>query len=67
MTKPLSELRSYRELHSLSQGALAEKLGITNAALSRYESGDRTPRKDIAVKIARLTGVSILTLMGIIE
>lgn len=40
--------RALRVHHGLSQGQLAELLGVDRASVSRYESGDRTPRPSIA-------------------
>jgi DNA-binding transcriptional regulator YiaG len=40
--------RALREHHGLSQCQLAQLLGVDRASVSRYESGDRTPRPSIA-------------------
>jgi HTH-type transcriptional regulator/antitoxin MqsA len=40
--------RALREHHGLSQGQLADLLGVDRASVSRYESGDRSPRPSIA-------------------
>ena len=37
----------------------AKEIGITPSALANYESGIRTPRDQIKVKIAKYYGVSI--------
>ena len=42
----------------MSKGELAEKLGITNAMLSRYIRGTSMPSADKAHQIARLIGCS---------
>lgn len=40
--------RVLRERAGLSQGDLADVLGVDRAAISRYESGNRSPRPAIA-------------------
>jgi transcriptional regulator with XRE-family HTH domain len=37
------EIRKYREAHGLRQEALAEKLGVSQATISRWESGRQRP------------------------
>ncbi len=43
----------------VSKTALAEALGISPSAVSRYVNGERTPRLELAVRISDLTGVPI--------
>ena len=38
---------------------VAEELGISESALLMYERGDRNPRDDIKVRIARYYGVGV--------
>ena len=40
--------RALRRHHGLSQGELAELLGVDRASVSRYEAGERSPRAAIA-------------------
>ena len=40
--------RALREHHGLSQGQLARLLGVDRASVSRYESGERSPRAAVA-------------------
>ena len=40
--------RALREHHGLSQGQLARLLGVDRASVSRYESGERSPRPSVA-------------------
>ena len=40
--------RALREHHGLSQGQLADLLGADRASVSRYESGERSPRAAVA-------------------
>lgn len=46
--KKLVELRGKK-----SQAEVAEAVGITQAALSMYERGERTPRDDVKIKLAK--------------
>ena len=40
--------RALREHHGLSQGEVAALLGVDRASVSRYESGERSPRPSVA-------------------
>ena len=42
-----------RERANISQKELAERVGVTQAAISHWERGSRQPRVDMAVKIAK--------------
>jgi len=42
-----------------SQSELARQIGITSAAISQIEKGDRTPSLDVAEKIARAFNISL--------
>lgn len=44
--------RALRENAGLSQTLLAEQLGVSRAAVSRWETGDRTPREDNRIAYA---------------
>lgn len=53
-------LKEMREAARLSQSALAKRVGITQAQLSRLESTKRTyPRFDTMVKLAHAFGLSL--------
>ena len=47
-------LRDLRERLGFSQRELAEAVGVHESALSRWESGERVPRTDAAVRLARV-------------
>ena len=49
-----AQRRAIRQSGGLSQGDLAVDLGVTRAAVSRWETGDRTPRGDLLVAYAEL-------------
>lgn len=48
-----------RKSHNLSQEALAEKLGITRQAVSKWERAEASPDTDNLIMLARLYGVSL--------
>lgn len=57
-------LRNIRESHDMSREVLAQKLGITYWAISKYETGERSPDQETIAKIADIFGVSVDTLLG---
>ena len=48
-----------RDRAGLSQMELAERLGVSRQAVSRWESGDTTPTMDKQKTLARIYGVSL--------
>lgn len=58
----LPTLRSLRESLGKSQKDLALILGVKQQAISLWESGERMPTLDNAVKLAGALGVSLRTL-----
>lgn len=52
-------LREYLDNNKLTQRELAEKLDITEAAVSRYVTGTRIPSLETVIRIARVTGISL--------
>ncbi len=48
----------------LTQKELAKRAGITEASMSKYLSGERTPRIDIIVNLANALGVTTDELIG---
>ena len=57
----LYELRSERHL---SQAKLAEKVGLSSAAIGTYENGTRMPSRETQEKLADFFNVSLDYLMG---
>ena len=53
-----------RNKDGLSQMELAERLGVSRQAVSRWESGDTTPSVDKLKTLARIYGVSLDWLLG---
>ena len=52
-------IKSLREKRKLTREKFCNDVGITLSSLSMYENGQRIPRDEIKVKIARLLDVSI--------
>jgi transcriptional regulator with XRE-family HTH domain len=59
-----SRIRFLRDERNLSQLEMARQLNISNAQLSRYESGDRKPDPEMIVQIADFLNVSTDYLLG---
>jgi transcriptional regulator with XRE-family HTH domain len=53
-------LAKYRHGRRITQEALAKELGVTSVTVSRWETGERTPRFDVAKALAEKTGVPVL-------
>lgn len=52
-------LKKYRELKGLSQSTVCKALGISNTALSQYESNQRQPAINKVIKLADYYNVSL--------
>lgn len=52
-------LRIERKAHNISQDKLAKAIGVTQAAISQYESDTCEPTISIAIKIADFYGISL--------
>lgn len=59
------QLRLLKDQRGLTQKEIADRLETTEATISRYVSGDRTPNIETAVELASLLNVSMDTLCGI--
>lgn len=53
------KIKRLREMRKISRENLCNEVGITQSAISMYENGQRIPRDEIKVKLARALGVSI--------
>jgi len=60
-----ARLKQLRIKKMLSQGQLAERLGITRSAVCAYEAGTRYPSLDMLIKLAQSFNVSTDFLLGI--
>lgn len=59
------QLKSIMEKRGILQRTLSEKLETTEATVSRYCKGFRTPNIETAVEIARVLNVSMDELVGV--
>jgi transcriptional regulator with XRE-family HTH domain len=57
------KLRTLRERHGLSQGQLAQQLGVNRTYVNLFERGRRMPGTELMLKIANIFGVSADVLM----
>lgn len=48
----------------LTQKELSQKANITEASMSKYLSGERTPRIDVIVNVANALEISVDSLLG---
>lgn len=60
-------LKEAREAIGMSQKTLAEKVGLTKAAISQYENGHHVPGVEHSYAIAQELGVSFNWLIGYSE
>ena len=54
-----NNLRTFRRNNNMSQNELAKKLGITQAAIARYEAGITIPNAYLLLKYAEIFDVSL--------
>lgn len=65
MKQKLNErLAELIEQHGYTQKELAQKAGVTEAAMSHYLKGDRVPRASVLMRLAETLGVTTDYLMG---
>lgn len=55
-------IKALRESMNITRDSFCQSAGITLSALSMYENGQRIPRDEIKVKIARILNTSIESL-----
>lgn len=60
----IARLAEVRKAAGLSQVEAARRLGVTQGALSQWESGTSLPRADKLPEIARLYGCTVDELFG---
>ena len=52
-------LAEYLQQHDLTATSFAEQIGVAIGSVSRYASGDRTPRPAIMRRIIKVTGGAV--------
>ena len=58
------KLQEIRKQNKLSQETLAEKLGVSRQAISKWERGESAPDTENLIALSRIYGVSIDELLG---
>lgn len=58
------KIREFRSVRGLRQEDLAEATGVTQAAVSEWESGKSRPATDKLVKLAAVLGVTVDALLS---
>lgn len=58
-----ARLQALRLRHGMSQDALADKLGVSRQAVSKWERDEATPDLDKILKLSELYGISLDTLL----
>jgi putative transcriptional regulator len=58
-------LRVQRAIRDLTQAALAERAGVTRKSVNAIEAGRMVPSVLLALKLARVLGVSVETLFSL--
>lgn len=57
-------LRIRRLQLRMSQLDLAKKIGVTQTAIWQYENGEATPKLEIALRLAKVLGMTVEQLAG---
>ena len=57
----------YRQKRGLSQEKLAEQVGVSRQAVSKWEVGDAIPDTDKLIPLARTLGISVDELLGNVQ
>ena len=58
--RPLrNKLKTFRALHSMTQEALAEQVGVTRKTINVIEAGNYSPSVSLALAIAAVFGAAV--------
>jgi putative transcriptional regulator len=60
----IENLRNRRVQLGMNQTELAKKIGVTPTTIWLYERGEATPKIDIALRLAKVLGMTIEQLVG---
>ena len=61
------KLRRLRKKAGLSQSGLSKKAGVPLRSVQNWEQGQRKPRIDVLLRLARALGVQVETLIADVE
>ena len=59
------KLRLLREAKHLTQQQVADKVGVSKATISAYETVSKAPSIEVIIRLARFYGVSVDYLVGV--
>lgn len=65
MTLFKNNLKKYLELRQMTQREFSKKINITESAMSRYVNGNRMPRGEFLLKMAKVLGVNVEQLFDV--
>lgn len=65
MPNPETPIRTYRLKNGISLDALAARVGVSSASLSRIERGLQFPGRGVMARIVTETGVSADEIVGV--
>jgi len=60
-----ARLCAYRKQHGFSQEELAEKIGVSRQAVSKWERAEASPDTDNLILLAKIYGVTLDTLLNV--
>lgn len=55
----MQQIKSFLQSSGIKQAELADELGISRGYMSELASGDKSPGRELAVKIERITGGAV--------
>lgn len=58
------KIATLRAMKGMTQAELAEAVGVTRKSIVNYENGDRTPKKEILLKLAEVLNVEYSELVS---
>lgn len=58
-TRVTNRIRELRAAGDMSQGELADRIGVTRQTVNAIEQGKYSPSLEVAFKIARVFGVAV--------
>ena len=63
----LNQLKVRRAMNDLTQGDLAERVGVTRKSVNSIENGHFVPSTELALKMARVLGCTVEDLFQLPE
>lgn len=58
-TRLLNQLKVRRAMNDLTQGDLAERVGVTRKSVNSIENGHFVPSTELALRMARVLGCTV--------